>query len=75
MNHHAGILHGCPEWDRVQVLILAHTPGVPIEWIYAGLRLGHVRRAHLRDMLAVTREGEWTEMGRANRGRPIAGVC
>jgi hypothetical protein len=66
MKYHAGILDGRPEWDRVQALVLAHTPGVPIEWIYAGLGLGHVRRRHLRAMIAGSGEGEWPEIGRAN---------
>lgn len=67
MKYHAGILYGDPDWtDRFQLLVLGHTPGVPLEWIYAALGLGENRRRRLRQLLAATSEGEWIEMGRAN---------
>lgn len=73
MNYHAGILDGRPEWDRLQALILAHTTGVPIEWIYAGLGLGRVRRKHLQDMIAGTQTGEWPDLGRSNANSVVPG--
>jgi hypothetical protein len=46
-----GILSGAPAWHPDEVIILALTPGIPVEWIYAALRLGPKRRRRLRDMM------------------------
>lgn len=66
MKYHAGILDGKPEWDRLQLLVLGHTPGVPLEWIYAAARLGWRRRTALRDMLASSKTGEFPSLGQMN---------
>lgn len=66
MKYHAGILHGMPEWDRFQLLVLVHTPGVPLEWVYAGAGLGWRRRAKLRAMIDANQTDEWREFGRDN---------
>lgn len=67
MKYHAGILHGWPDWsDRFQVLILAHTPGIPLEWIYAALDLGWRRRRKLRALIASSVNGDFLEAGRSN---------
>lgn len=66
MKFHAGILTGTPEWDRAGLLVLAHTPGVPIEWIYAAARLGPRRRAKLRDLIHASQEGEFPILGLEN---------
>lgn len=73
MKYHAGILDGCPMWDKVQVLALAQTPGIPLEWVYAALGLGWVRRRQLRDMLAASQDGEWREIGRSNAASVVQG--
>lgn len=66
MKYHAGILDGQPVWDQVQALVLAHTPGVPLEWIYAALDIKEVRRRQLRTMVANSLDTEWAERGREN---------
>lgn len=71
MNVHCGILDGAPEWSPAEVLVLAFTPGVPIEWIYAGLRLGWRRRRRLRDMIAVGADFEVA--GRENAASIVQG--
>lgn len=83
MRHHAGILDGNPTWDPVEVLILAYTPGVPLEWIYAALGLGWMRRRRLRDMIHAAKSGEFPSLGQENAAtveqgdgwRMIAAVC
>lgn len=73
MNHHAGILDGQPKWDQVQALILAHTPGVPLEWIYAALGIKEVRRRQLRTMLENSRGTDWADRGRDNADSVVPG--
>lgn len=51
MKYHSGILDGWPEWDEDEVRILANTPGIPIRWIYAALKLNQYRRKDVREMV------------------------
>lgn len=67
MRYHAGILDGRPRWaDEGEVLILAHTPGVPLEWIYAAMDLGERKRARLRKLIDATQTGEFPGLGVEN---------
>lgn len=48
MKYDAGILWGHPDPSHIrELLILAHTPGVPLEWIYAAIGFGARRRKKL----------------------------
>jgi hypothetical protein len=69
----AGILDREPKWDQRHALVLAHTPGIPLEWIYAALRLGEVRRAQLVAMVRNTPDGEWRDYGLKNAESIVAG--
>jgi hypothetical protein len=66
MKYHAGILDGNPEWDPVQALVLAHTPGIPLEWLYAALGIKKRRRAKLIQMIADSPDGEFPMLGLEN---------
>lgn len=63
MKYHAGILDGAAKWSSVDALILAHTPGIPFEWIYAALGLGEIRRRRLRETVQKTLGTDWTAQG------------
>lgn len=73
MNYHCGILEGAPKWDPFEVLILAHTPGIPIEWIYAGLGLTQRRRKALRDMVTNSHNTDLPEAGQFNAASVVQG--
>lgn len=73
MKHHAGILHGQPEWDRAALLVLAHTPGIPLEWIYHTAKLGWRRRRKLVEMIDASREGEFPALGLENAASVVDG--
>lgn len=48
MKHHAGILDGTPRLDEAELLILVHTPGIPLEWVMASFPA--YRRRQIRDL-------------------------
>ena len=50
-----------PNYDDVYVL--ANTPGVPLEWIYAACRIPKFRRARVRAHIGVI---DFVELGRLN---------
>lgn len=67
MKYHAGILWGMPQWENQrEVLILALTPGVPLEWIYKALGLEWRRRRRLRAMLAWSQSTDYPHLGLEN---------
>lgn len=68
-----GILAGTPKWDPYEALVLAFTPGVPLEWLYAALRLGHTRRRKLRDMIHAADAEALGELGRENSAGIVQG--
>jgi hypothetical protein len=51
VNVHSGILTGNPQFDPVETVTLATTPGIPLEWIYAVLKLGRRRKDKLRELI------------------------
>lgn len=61
----------CP--GCVQALVLAHTPGMPLEWIYARLGFGWGRREKLRAMIHAVQSDEWSEMDKANAASVVQG--
>lgn len=74
MKYHAGILHDWPQWaNQFQVAVLAFTPGVPIEWIYAALKLGHRRRLKLRKMIDRCQQSDFVELGLENAASVVQG--
>jgi hypothetical protein len=67
VNVDCGILSGAPRWKpRHDALVLAFTPGIPLEWLYAALRLGSVRRRQLREMIAAADRTKLAALGQAN---------
>lgn len=67
MLYHAGILDGRPDRkDRAGMLVLAFTPGVPLEWIYAALGLGWRTRPKLRSLIHGAETSEFSNLGREN---------
>jgi hypothetical protein len=68
-----GILAGTPRWDEKDVTILAFTPGIPLEWVYAGVGLGVIRRRRLRDMIAAADPTALGALGRENAESVVTG--
>lgn len=66
MKYHAGILDGEAKWDPLELIVLGLTPGVPLEWVYAGAKLGWRRRANLLGLIDANRSDEILEMARDN---------
>lgn len=63
---HSGILSQEPRFDPFDALVLAHTPGMPLEWIYAALRLGRGRRRTFRKMIDAANKAEFERLGAEN---------
>lgn len=48
MNFDCGILDGYPRYNHAHAAILVATPGIPVEWVYAALKLWPDRRLPLK---------------------------
>jgi hypothetical protein len=67
VKYHAGILSGSPNRDdHVELLILAHTPGIQFYWISAAVRLNQRQRVSLIEMIDDADTSEFRELGREN---------
>ena len=56
--------------NGLDLLVLANTPGIPLEWVYAACWVPRSRRARIREMIGA--EG-YSELGRDNANSVIAG--
>jgi len=73
VNADCGILAGNPEWDQHDIVVLALTPGIPLEWIYAALGLGQIRRRRLRDMIDAANRDQVMPLAEANAASVVQG--
>ena len=73
MKYDCGILTGAPVWDQGEALVLAYTPGIPLEWIYAGLGLGWRRRRQPRATIHAAENLEWENLGLENAQSVVPG--
>ena len=74
MLWHSGVLDGNPRWNPDEALVLAFTPGIPLEWIYAAFRLGEKRRKMLRDMIDGADCDALADLGKANAASVVQGA-
>jgi hypothetical protein len=58
------------EDQQRELVILAHTPGVPLEWLYGVFRWSHQRRAQVNAMIDGV---DYSKLGRANSWTVAAG--
>lgn len=73
MKYSAGILHHRPQWNPLELVVLALTPGMPLEWIYSAAGLGWRRRRKLLDLIAAYRSDELLDMARENAASVVQG--
>jgi hypothetical protein len=66
-------LTGVGELNEYEKLVLAHTPGIPLEWIYAALRMPRYQRTRLAEQIDAADSATFAELGAANAETVVEG--